>query len=101
MVMLGVHSDVSGTEQWDVFEIVLKGPSDGNPFVDVTLSAEFTQGDKVYAPDGFYDGDGTYRIRFMPPTVRAPTPHRFPAFLPPPGSREPHGRPGPRSTPHW
>jgi len=28
-------------EQWDVFEIVLNGPSSGNPFLDVELSAVF------------------------------------------------------------
>jgi hypothetical protein len=54
------------TELWDIFELTLKGPSDGNPFIDVTLSAEFRQGDQVFKPAGFYDGEGTYRIRFMP-----------------------------------
>jgi hypothetical protein len=53
-------------EQWEVFEIVLKGPADGNPFVDVTLSARFTQGDISKEVAGFYDGEGTYRVRFMP-----------------------------------
>ncbi len=54
------------TELWDIFELTLKGPSDGNPFADVTLSAEFTQGEKIFEPAGFYDGGGTYKIRFMP-----------------------------------
>jgi PKD repeat protein len=54
------------TEMWDIFELALKGPSDGNPFVNVTLSAEFRQGDQVFKPAGFYDGDGTYKVRFMP-----------------------------------
>lgn len=53
-------------EQWDVLELTLTGPSAGNPFVDVQLSAEFSNGDRVLRPDGFHDGDGTYRIRFMP-----------------------------------
>lgn len=57
-------------EQWGVFEIELKGPTDGNPFVDVELSASFASADVQAAPRpairGFYDGDGTYRIRFMP-----------------------------------
>jgi len=53
-------------ECWDVFEVSLKGPSSDNPFVDVDLSARFTQGDKIFTPEGFYDGDGVYKIRFMP-----------------------------------
>src|SRR5436305_1919240 len=53
-------------EQWDVYEIALPGPRDGNPFVDVTLTARFTcDGNSVLA-HGFYDGDGIYRVRFMP-----------------------------------
>jgi hypothetical protein len=55
-----------GTEQWDVYEITLPGPATGNPFVDVSLSARFTQGDSVVTATGFYDGDGTYKVRFMP-----------------------------------
>lgn len=53
-------------ECWDIFELSLDGPSSGNPFVDVRLGARFTQGDAVFTPEGFYDGDGVYRIRFMP-----------------------------------
>ena len=53
-------------EQWGIFEVSLKGPSEGNPFVDVQLSAEFRRGGRAFTPEGFYDGDGVYRIRFMP-----------------------------------
>ena len=57
-------------EQWGVFELELNGPADGNPFVDVALTAEFVpQGQaKPHATQvtGFYDGEGVYRIRFMP-----------------------------------
>jgi hypothetical protein len=53
-------------EQWDVFEVTFPGPADGNPFVDVQFSADFTRGSQVFKPQGFYDGNGTYRIRFMP-----------------------------------
>jgi len=56
-------------EQWGIFELTLKGPSDGNPFADVRISAEFTNNGKVYRPAGFYDGNGTYKIRFMPDTA--------------------------------
>lgn len=55
-------------EQWDVYEVALKGPSDGNPFTEVRLSATFTDGAHSIEVAGFYDGDGVYRIRFMPET---------------------------------
>ena len=54
------------TEQWDIFELTLKGPSDGNPFADVRFSVEFRRKDEVFKPEGFYDGNGIYKVRFMP-----------------------------------
>ena len=56
-------------ERWNIFEIKLDGPQTINPFVDISLSAEFKKGDKLFAPQGFYDGNGIYKIRFMPATV--------------------------------
>lgn len=53
-------------EKWDVFELTLEGPSAGNPFIGTVLSARFTNGEKVYEPEGYYDGNGIYKIRFMP-----------------------------------
>jgi PKD repeat protein len=52
--------------RWDIQEVALKGPQAGNPFVDVQLSAEFKLEDRLVKAPGFYDGQGTYRIRFMP-----------------------------------
>jgi hypothetical protein len=52
--------------RWAVFEAEIRGPAHGNPYVDVELSAEFTQGDRTLRVPGFYDGDGVHRIRFMP-----------------------------------
>jgi hypothetical protein len=54
-------------EQWDVFEVQLAGPADGNPFAEVRLTARFSDGAQTIEVDGFYDGDGVYRVRFMPP----------------------------------
>jgi hypothetical protein len=54
------------TEQWGIFELSLPGPSAGNPFTEVELSARFTQGATSVEAAGFYDGGGTYRVRFMP-----------------------------------
>lgn len=56
----------SRVEKWKVFEIKLDGPSAGNPFVDTKLSATFSNDKTTMTVDGFYDGDGIYRIRFMP-----------------------------------
>ncbi|WP_020014976.1 DUF5060 domain-containing protein [Promicromonospora sukumoe] len=58
-------------ERWGLHEIVLNGPDKGNPFVDVTLAAVFRSGDQRIKVPGFYDGEGTYRIRFSPPQTGA------------------------------
>lgn len=49
-------AESNAVEQWGVFEVTLKGPADGNPFTDVTLSAKFTQGSRTMTVAGFYDG---------------------------------------------
>lgn len=56
-------------EQWGTFEASFRGPSGGNPFVDVDFGATFTQGSRSISAPGFYDGQGVYRVRFMPPTT--------------------------------
>jgi hypothetical protein len=61
-------ADNPTAEQWGIFEIPLNGPTNGNPFVDVQLSAVFRHGDERVEVPGFYDGDGKYLIRFMPDT---------------------------------
>ena len=53
-------------EQFGVLELELKGPSTGNPFTEVQLTAEFRLMNRSLNCEGFYDGDGIYRIRFMP-----------------------------------
>jgi hypothetical protein len=53
-------------EQWGVFELTLAGPTDGNPFVDVNLGATFECGGERISISGFYDGEGKYKVRFMP-----------------------------------
>jgi len=53
-------------EQWGLYEVALKGPGDGNPFLDVRLTATFTDGERTHEVAGFYDGDGVYRVRFSP-----------------------------------
>ena len=52
--------------RWDAIEVTHIGPSAGNPFVDVTLSATFSLKNRSLTVGGFYDGNGAYKIRFMP-----------------------------------
>jgi Domain of unknown function (DUF5060)/Domain of unknown function (DUF5605)/Protein of unknown function (DUF4038) len=55
-------------EQWGIFELALRGSAEGSPYLDVEFSAQFAHKHRVIEVDGFYDGDGVYRIRFMPDT---------------------------------
>ena len=58
----------SVTPRFDVFEVELTGTkSYANPFLDVTVAAEFTgpSGRKVTA-HGFHDGSNVWRVRFAP-----------------------------------
>ncbi|WNS42885.1 DUF5605 domain-containing protein [Paenibacillus sp. MMS20-IR301] len=54
--------------QWEVFELQLEGPSAGNPYIEVELGAVFSRAgeDRTVKVDGFYEGNGYYRVRFMP-----------------------------------
>jgi hypothetical protein len=57
---------------WERWELVVDGPRHGNPYVDVELSARFFgPGEAALDALGFYDGDGVYRVRFLPPTEGA------------------------------
>src|ERR1700679_4160976 len=56
----------NNVEQWGMFEVSLPGPSGGNPYKDVTLTARFTMEHRSVQVTGFYDGEGVYRVRFMP-----------------------------------
>jgi len=53
-------------QQWDIFEAQISGPADGNPFTEVQVSCNFSDGSRIFTVNGFYDGGGIYRIRFMP-----------------------------------
>lgn len=67
VVTLRAAAAEGAVEQWGVFEIALDGPTNGNPFTDVTFSARFTQGAASFTSRGFYDGGQIYRVRFTPP----------------------------------
>ncbi len=56
----------TSVEKWGVFEAAFNGPSSGNPYLDVAFDAVFSQNSREVRVPGFYDGDGVYRVRFMP-----------------------------------
>jgi hypothetical protein len=61
---------IGSSERWGVTELTVDGPSHGNPFVDVELSAQFTDDNgHGISVGGFYDGDGIYQIRFQAPSA--------------------------------
>lgn len=53
-------------EQYKRFETSLLYTPGGNGFKDITLKATFIHDDTTVTVSGFYDGNGIYRIRFMP-----------------------------------
>jgi hypothetical protein len=65
-VILSLSATAQNTEQWDIYEIKLKGPEIGNPYIDADLKATFFCEGNETIVNGFYDGNGVYKIRFMP-----------------------------------
>jgi len=53
-------------ERWGVFEVPVPGKTGGNPFTDYDIRGEFTGEHEKVTVQGFYDGEGIYRVRFMP-----------------------------------
>ena len=47
--------DINKIEKWDYFEVSLKDPSEGNPYIEVTLTATFTNGSKSEEVKGLYN----------------------------------------------
>jgi hypothetical protein len=68
-VLAAPKGEVRQVERWGQHEIALHGPSSGNPFLEVSLVAEYTQGARTVQVAGFYDGDGVYKVRWMPDEV--------------------------------
>jgi len=68
LLLAGGSVAATGTsvEKWGLFEIAFPGPAQGNPFLDVRISASFVLDNVTVEASGFYDGDGIYRLRFMP-----------------------------------
>lgn len=72
--LLSVTAEAEGptkdsVEQWGIFEASYAESASGNPFVEVEFGATFEQAGNSVAVEGFYDGGGVYRVRFMPNAV--------------------------------
>jgi len=98
-------------ERWGLFELSLTGPAEGKPDVEVELSARFSNGTQTIEVAGFYDGEGRYKVRFMPPTLgtwhwqtqsnRWPLTHQSGSFVATPPQAGNHGPVRVRHTHHF
>ena len=55
----------TGVTRWGMAEIRLDGPSHGNPFTDVELTATVRHDGRELEVGGVYDGDGRYLLRVL------------------------------------
>jgi hypothetical protein len=62
---------MNATERWGMFEIALTAQHAGNPFIEVNFRATFRYEHRAIDVAGFYDGEGVYKVRFMPDTEGA------------------------------
>jgi hypothetical protein len=54
-------------EKWAVYELSFAVKlSQENPFTDIPFSAVFSHAEKQVEVNGFYDGNGLFKVRFMP-----------------------------------
>lgn len=67
LAFFAAGAPAADVEQWGLGELTFRGPADGNPYVDVRLSARFTQGDQTIDVLGFWDVGNFYKVRFSPP----------------------------------
>lgn len=56
----------SACHRWGIYELVFSGKTCGNPYLQYRITGTFRGEQETVTLDGFYDGDGIYRIRFMP-----------------------------------
>ena len=56
-------------EQWGLYEAAFTGPAAETSPLDVSFTATFSQGAQRVAVPGFWDGGGSYKVRFSPPAT--------------------------------
>lgn len=63
-----LSAQTANVPMWERFEKAFTLKTEKNPFTDIDFTATFVhEGDGVtMTVDGFYDGDDTFKIRFMP-----------------------------------
>ena len=60
-----LHARVT-VRKYEIFEITLDYSGKGNLFREVQFKGQFTHQSKIKTISGFYDGDGKFKLRFMP-----------------------------------
>ncbi len=61
-----VMNYTKSVEKWGVFEFYSEGTTAGNPFLERGITALFESDSERKTVNGFYDGNGIYKVRFMP-----------------------------------
>lgn len=56
----------NNVERWGTLTLSFPGERGGNPYVEREIRGQFKGACECVNADGFYDGDGIYKIRFMP-----------------------------------
>lgn len=62
----GQSEFVKKVEQWDRYEVAMKYACKENSFTSVHIKAVFSNRETSITVSGFYDGNNTFRFRFMP-----------------------------------
>ena len=57
---------MQSVERWGLYEVAVSGKSEGNPFLDYSVTGIFRNEKETVRVSGFYDGEGIWRVRFMP-----------------------------------
>ncbi len=53
-------------ERWGIFEFSYSARITENPFIDYHITGIFKNGNETKIINGFYDGNGIFKVRFMP-----------------------------------
>ena len=58
--------DIGSIEKWRTAEVICAGRSEGNPYTDCSITGYFKSFHEEKTVSGFYDGEGRYKVRFLP-----------------------------------